>query len=121
MGGKTAWVAMTTVMLFGVPYAIAYSDEQQLIEMENEMKMREMGGEVCLSLSYGDLFLVFFEREDMGCWILFYGIESKEESKRRISGHRILENSKRHPLTSLSRRCSPVATQQHLLYNISTN
>lgn len=48
MGGKTAWVAMTTVMLFGVPYAIAYSDEQQLIEMENEMKMREMGGEASL-------------------------------------------------------------------------
>jgi len=48
MGGKTLWIVSTTAMLFGIPYALAFGEEQQMMEMENEMKMREMGGEVCL-------------------------------------------------------------------------
>jgi import receptor subunit TOM22 len=32
-----------------VPWALAFAEEQQMIEMEKEMKMRDMGGEVCLS------------------------------------------------------------------------
>jgi import receptor subunit TOM22 len=33
----------------GVPWALAFAEEQQMVEMEKEMKMREMGGEVCTS------------------------------------------------------------------------
>jgi hypothetical protein len=36
----------TSALLLGVPWALAYVEEQQVVEMEKEMKMREMGGEV---------------------------------------------------------------------------
>lgn len=45
--GRTIWVISTSVLLLGVPWALAFAEEQQMIEMEKEMKMREMGGEVC--------------------------------------------------------------------------
>lgn len=45
-GGKTMWVIATSALLLGVPWALAFSEEQQIIDMEKEMKMREMGGEV---------------------------------------------------------------------------
>jgi import receptor subunit TOM22 len=32
-----------------VPWALAFAEEQQVADMEKEMRMREMGGEVCLS------------------------------------------------------------------------
>jgi hypothetical protein len=35
--------------LLGVPWALAFAEEQQMVEMEKEMKMRDMGGEVCAS------------------------------------------------------------------------
>lgn len=47
MGGKTLWIVSTTALLFGVPWALAFAEEGQMQEMENEQKMREMGGEVC--------------------------------------------------------------------------
>ena len=48
-GGKTLWVVSTSALLLGVPWALAFAEEQQMVEMEKEMKMREMGGEVCTS------------------------------------------------------------------------
>jgi import receptor subunit TOM22 len=45
--GKTLWVVSTSALLLGVPWALAFAEEQQLVEMEKEMRMREMGGEVC--------------------------------------------------------------------------
>lgn len=45
-GGKTLWVIATSAMLLGVPWALAFAEEQQVMDMEREMKMREMGGEV---------------------------------------------------------------------------
>ncbi|PQE12148.1 mitochondrial import receptor subunit tom22 protein [Rutstroemia sp. NJR-2017a BVV2] len=45
-GGKTLWVVSTSALLLGVPWALAYVEEQQVVEMEKEMKMREMGGEL---------------------------------------------------------------------------
>jgi import receptor subunit TOM22 len=46
--GKTLWVISTSALLLGVPWALAFAEEQQVIEMENEMKMREQGTrEVC--------------------------------------------------------------------------
>lgn len=45
-GGKTFWVISSSVLLLGIPYALAWTDEQNMLDMENEMKMREMGGDV---------------------------------------------------------------------------
>ncbi len=45
-GGKTLWVVSTSALLLGVPWALAFAEEQQMVEMEKEMKMRDMGGEV---------------------------------------------------------------------------
>lgn len=45
-GGKTLWAVSTSALLLGVPWALAFAEEQQMVEMEKEMKMREMGGEV---------------------------------------------------------------------------
>ncbi|KAI1384750.1 mitochondrial import translocase, subunit Tom22 [Hypoxylon trugodes] len=44
--GKTLWVLSTSALLLGVPWALAWAEEQQVMEMEKEMKMREMGGEL---------------------------------------------------------------------------
>jgi import receptor subunit TOM22 len=44
--GKTLWVVSTSALLLGVPWALAFAEEQQMVEMEKEMRMREMGGEV---------------------------------------------------------------------------
>jgi import receptor subunit TOM22 len=38
----------TSALLLGVPWALAFAEEQQMVEMEKEMRMREMGGEVCI-------------------------------------------------------------------------
>ena len=43
LGGKTLWVISSSALLIGVPWALAWGEEQQVLEMEKEMKMREMG------------------------------------------------------------------------------
>jgi import receptor subunit TOM22 len=48
MGGKALFVLSTSALLLGVPWALAFAEEQQMVEMEKEMRMREMGGEVNL-------------------------------------------------------------------------
>jgi import receptor subunit TOM22 len=50
--GKTLWVVSTSALLLGVPYALAFAEEQQWVEMEKEMKMRESGAEVCFPLNF---------------------------------------------------------------------
>ncbi|KAI1125043.1 mitochondrial outer membrane translocase complex, subunit Tom22 [Nemania abortiva] len=45
-GGKTLWVISSSALLLGIPWALAWSEEQQVLEMEKEMKMREMGGDL---------------------------------------------------------------------------
>ncbi|TGJ83969.1 hypothetical protein E0Z10_g4789 [Xylaria hypoxylon] len=44
--GKTLWVISSSALLLGIPWALAWSEEQQVVEMEKEMKMREMGGDL---------------------------------------------------------------------------
>lgn len=44
--GKTIFVVSTSALLLGVPWALAFAEEQQMMEMEKEMKMRESGQEV---------------------------------------------------------------------------
>ncbi|KAJ2980712.1 hypothetical protein NUW58_g6873 [Xylaria curta] len=44
--GKTLWVISSSALLLGIPWALAWAEEQQMLEMEKEMKMREMGGDL---------------------------------------------------------------------------
>lgn len=46
MGGTTLWVLVTSTFVLGVPFAVAVGDEQQLIEMEKDMKVC-LGGVLC--------------------------------------------------------------------------
>ena len=48
MGGKTLWVLSTSALLLGVPWALAFSEEQQVQEMEREMRMQQSANEVCI-------------------------------------------------------------------------
>jgi import receptor subunit TOM22 len=34
LGGKTLWVVSTSALLLGVPWALAYSEEQLMVEEE---------------------------------------------------------------------------------------
>lgn len=45
-GGKTLWVVSTSALLLGVPWALAFSEEQQVQEMEREMRMQQNANEV---------------------------------------------------------------------------
>ncbi|KAI1108310.1 mitochondrial outer membrane translocase complex, subunit Tom22 [Nemania sp. NC0429] len=44
--GKTLWIISSSVLLLGIPYTLAWTEEQSMLDMENEMKMREMGGDL---------------------------------------------------------------------------
>ncbi|KAJ6261966.1 hypothetical protein Dda_2765 [Drechslerella dactyloides] len=50
MGGKTLWVLSTSALMLGVPYVLAWQEEQQLLEMEKEMQMQQNLNEVCAPL-----------------------------------------------------------------------
>ncbi|CAG8950221.1 hypothetical protein HYFRA_00008459 [Hymenoscyphus fraxineus] len=41
--GSFLYVISTGALMLGVPWALAFAEEQGVIEMENEMKMREQG------------------------------------------------------------------------------
>ncbi|KAF1812844.1 mitochondrial import translocase, subunit Tom22 [Eremomyces bilateralis CBS 781.70] len=43
---KSLYVLATTTLFLGVPWMIAFSEEQQLAEMEKEERMRALGAEV---------------------------------------------------------------------------
>lgn len=44
--GKTLWVVSTSALMLGVPWALAFSEEQQFQEMEREMRMQQSANEV---------------------------------------------------------------------------
>lgn len=52
-GGKALWVVSTSALLLGVPWALAYAEEQQMIEMEREMKMQQQANEVLTAQGAG--------------------------------------------------------------------
>lgn len=43
--GKALWFVSSTALLLGVPFAICVTEEQQVMAMEQEFKMREVGSE----------------------------------------------------------------------------
>ncbi|CAZ81185.1 unnamed protein product [Tuber melanosporum] len=42
LGGKTLWILSTSALVLGVPFSVAITDEQQVAEMEKEMKMTQI-------------------------------------------------------------------------------
>lgn len=46
LGGKTVWVVSTSALLVGLPWALAFADEAQMIEMEKEMRLQQGVNEV---------------------------------------------------------------------------
>jgi import receptor subunit TOM22 len=48
LGGKTLWVVSTSALLLGVPWALAFGEEQQVMEMEREMQMQRNANEVSI-------------------------------------------------------------------------
>ena len=44
-GGKFAWAATTSTMLVLIPFALAYVEEQGIVEQEKEMKAQEAARE----------------------------------------------------------------------------
>lgn len=44
--GKALWAISSTALLLGVPFAICVTEEQQVMAMEQEYKMREVGSEM---------------------------------------------------------------------------
>jgi import receptor subunit TOM22 len=41
LGGKTLWVVSTSALLLGVPWALAYSEEQLIVEQERAELMNQ--------------------------------------------------------------------------------
>ncbi|KAL2181462.1 mitochondrial import receptor subunit Tom22-domain-containing protein [Thermothelomyces heterothallicus CBS 202.75] len=44
--GRAAWTVSVSALLVGVPFALAYGEDQNFAAMEQEQRMRELGGEV---------------------------------------------------------------------------
>ncbi|KAK3302313.1 mitochondrial import receptor subunit Tom22-domain-containing protein [Chaetomium strumarium] len=51
--GRAAWTISVSALLVGVPFALAYGEDQNFAAMEQEQRMRELGGEV-LTAAGGD-------------------------------------------------------------------
>ncbi|KAK0722590.1 mitochondrial outer membrane translocase complex, subunit Tom22 [Lasiosphaeria miniovina] len=47
--GRAAWALSVSALLVGVPFALALSEDQNLMAMEQEQRMREMGAEMLTS------------------------------------------------------------------------
>lgn len=45
-GGKSLWILSTSAIMLGVPYALAVGEEQQMMEMEKEMKAQQLASSV---------------------------------------------------------------------------
>ena len=45
-GGKAMFVVSVSTLFLGVPFALSVVEEGQIMEMEKEQRMREMGNEV---------------------------------------------------------------------------
>lgn len=43
LAGRSVWSISVSALLIGVPFALCWSEEQQMIAMEQEMRQREQG------------------------------------------------------------------------------
>ncbi|PHH74433.1 hypothetical protein CDD80_3084 [Ophiocordyceps camponoti-rufipedis] len=44
--GKGAWVITTSALFFGVPFALSFAEDQQIMAMDQEMSMRQTGNDL---------------------------------------------------------------------------
>lgn len=44
--GRSTWTLAVSAMLIGVPFALSFAEEQNIIAMEQEARMREAGSEL---------------------------------------------------------------------------
>lgn len=44
--GRAAWTISVSALLVGVPFALSWAEEQNILAMEQEQRMREMGSEL---------------------------------------------------------------------------
>ncbi|KAK0646205.1 mitochondrial import receptor subunit Tom22-domain-containing protein [Cercophora newfieldiana] len=44
--GRATWAISVSALLVGVPFALAYGEDQNMMAMEQEERMRQMGGEL---------------------------------------------------------------------------
>lgn len=59
--GKALWVISTSAFLLGVPFALAYAEEEQYIQMEREQGMIKGANEVCVLRFFRFCLLGFIE------------------------------------------------------------
>lgn len=52
-GGKSMWVVISSVLLLGIPYALALSEEQALMEAERQQGMMQEGAQGMMSAGAG--------------------------------------------------------------------
>jgi hypothetical protein len=50
--GKALWIISTSAFLIGVPWALAYAEEEQYIQMEREQGMIRGANEVCFDVIF---------------------------------------------------------------------
>ncbi|KAE9968891.1 hypothetical protein BLS_005625 [Venturia inaequalis] len=46
LAGKGLWIFSTSALLIGIPWAMAYQEEVQMIEMEKEMRMQQAASDM---------------------------------------------------------------------------
>lgn len=44
--GRSTWTIAVSAMLVGIPFALCWAEEQNMVAMEQEARMREMGSEM---------------------------------------------------------------------------
>ncbi|PFH62558.1 hypothetical protein XA68_13140 [Ophiocordyceps unilateralis] len=44
--GKGVWIITTSALFFGVPFALSFAEDQQIMAMDQELNMRQTGNEL---------------------------------------------------------------------------
>ena len=47
IGGKAVYIAITSILMLGIPYALAVEEEKAISEQERQMQMQQGMSEVC--------------------------------------------------------------------------
>jgi hypothetical protein len=83
--GKALWVLSTSAFLLGVPWALAYAEEEQYIQMEREQGMIRGANEVC-----GFPYSCFLSHLRSLLLSLFYGLGVYLRMSRKRLEHEML-------------------------------
>ena len=54
-GGRAGFVVVTAVLFYGIPFTLSVAEENSILEMEKEQKMRDEGANVSRSLLHAPL------------------------------------------------------------------